>query len=631
MKTNWQDRLRYRFDNYMARGTGALICGLGLASLGLIVVAATVVSLVGISPEDGARIGFSEAAWLSLMRTLDAGTMGGDTGWRFRIAMFIVTLGGIFIISTLIGVLTSAIEGRMSELRKGRSRVIERNHTIILGWSSQVYTLLSELAIANENQRDACVVVMADRDKVEMEDDIRAALPRNSKLRIVCRSGNPIDPNDLSLVSLETARSILVVAGESGQPDSETIKTLLAITNSPTRRAEPYHIVAEIREARNLEPVSMIGGSEVEPVLAGDLIARIIAQTCLQSGLSVVYTELLNFEGDEIYFKEEPSLIGKTFHDALFAYPKSAVMGLASSNGSVKLNPPMDTPISAGDQVIAVSADDDTVVPGRDGQPAVQASRIANRASLPLKPINTLVLGWNCRALRIIGELDHYVAPGSEIMLLADRKWDETEKTEFGGGLQNERLHFRSADTTDRRALDDVHPENFDHVIVLAYSDSLDGQAADARTIMTLLHLRDIANHSGRNIPIVSEMLDLRNRNLAEVTQADDFIVSDHLVSLLMAQISETKALNQVFADLFDADGSEIYLKPAGEYVEPGQAVNFYTLLEAAARRGEVALGYRLKKFAHDSKQSYGVVINPLKSEEVTFSEEDRIVVLAEN
>ena len=90
-------------------------------------------------------------------------------------------------------------------------------------------------------------------------------------------------------------------------------------------------------------------------------IARIIAQTCRQSGLSVVYTELLDFEGDEIYFRDEPGLVGKTFGEALLAYADSAVLGICPVGGVPQLNPPMDTVFQPGDQVIAVSEDDDTL------------------------------------------------------------------------------------------------------------------------------------------------------------------------------------------------------------------------------------------------------------------------------
>ncbi len=63
-------------------------------------------------------------------------------------------------------------------------------------------------------------------------------------------------------------------------------------------------------------------------------------------------------------------------------------------------------------------------------------------------------------------------------------------------------------------------------------------------------------------------MLDIRNRQLADITSADDFIVSDKLISLLMSQVAENKFLMRVFEDLFDADGSEIYIKSAKEYVK---------------------------------------------------------------
>lgn len=125
-------------------------------------------------------------------------------------------------------------------------------------------------------------------------------------------------------------------------------------------------------------------------------------------------------------------------------------------------------------------------------------------------------------------------------------------------------------------------------------------------------------------------MLDVRNRKLAEITQVDDFIVSDELASLMMAQISENIELSHVFDDLFYPEGSEIYLKPVANYVRTGEPVNFYTVVEAARSKGEVALGYRLSKDANEPLKAYGVVLNPAKSKEVIYLPTDRLVVLAE-
>src|SRR6185436_16838214 len=94
--------------------------------------------------------------------------------------------------------------------------------------------------------------------------------------------------------------SIVVPLPESAdEPDAQVIKTILAITNNPKRRPDPYHIVAEIRDDGNIEAARLVGGDETQLVLTGDVISRLIAQTCRQSGLSIVYTELLDFGGDE--------------------------------------------------------------------------------------------------------------------------------------------------------------------------------------------------------------------------------------------------------------------------------------------------------------------------------------------
>jgi voltage-gated potassium channel Kch len=638
-RTGFADRLRYAFDNSMSRGAIALIGYLGLVSVAVIFLFALLVVLFRISPAGGDQPGFLEAAWLSLMRTLDSGTMGGDEGWAFRVAMLGVTLGGIFIVSALIGVINNGIEDKLTELRKGRSFVVERDHTLILGWSPKIFTVLSELAVANENRSKPRVVILAEKDKVEMEDEIRAHVEDPKNTKIICRTGSPLDLKDLEIVNPRDSRSVIILAPESENPDPETIKTILALTNNPDRRPEPYHIVAEIAEPRNLEVARMVGRDEVQLIATGDLISRIIVQTSRQSGLSVVYTELLDFGGDEIYFHEEPKLVGRTFGEALLAYEDSCVMGLRRPNGSTRLNPPMETRIEAGDQVIAISADDDTVRVSADLEPwetlearlGVAADAIREGRSRTARPERTLILGWNGRGVAILREMDRYVAPGSSVTVVADvgRAGEEVERE--CGDLKNQTVSCVEADTTSRRVLDGLGLPDYDQIILLCYSDALSDQEADARTLITLLHLRDIAEKGDHDFRIVSEMLDVRNRELAEVTQADDFIVSNKLTSLMLSQVSENRDLNAVFADLFDPQGSEVYLKPAGDYVEPGRAVSFYTVVAAARRRNEAAIGYRLAAHAGDAAKAYGVTVNPKKSEQVALTEKDWVIVLAED
>ncbi len=623
-------RLRYWFDNVMSAGTVALIGLLFAASAVMIFVLSLLVHATGVAPADesGGRPSLVALAWSGLMRTLDPGTMGADRGsWPFLFSMLAITLGGVFVVGTLIGLLTTGIESKVDELRKGRSQIVETGHSVILGWSPEVFTVAQEICTANSNRPRACIAILADRDKVEMEDEVRLRIPEPGATRIVCRRGNPADLTDLELVNPFDARAVVVLNPEGPDGDFQVIKTVLALTNNPRRQGR-LHIVAKLREERNLQVARMVGKDDAQFVLAGDLIARITVQTCRQSGLSVVYTELMDFGGDEIYFQPEPQLVGRTFGEALLAYEDSCVMGLRRAQGGTFLNPPMDSVLQPGDQVIAISEDDDTVRVSGKTDLGIEEDAIAQAGPRVRVPERTMLLGWNERGPTILRELDAYVAPGSETTVVGPGAGDEQSEL---ATMRNMVVTHRTGDITDRAFLEELDLASYHHVIALSPYGVDDPQEADGQSLITLLHLRDIVDRAGSSVSVVSEMRDVRNRALAEVTRTDDFIVSDRLLSLLLAQVAENRELMAVFEDIFDPEGSEIYLKPAGDYVKAGRGVNFYTVVEAARRRGEVAIGYRLKAHSGEAARSYGVVVNPEKSARVTFGAEDRIIVLAED
>lgn len=629
-KNTFKDRFRYAFDNTMSKGTPALIFWLAVLSVMLVLVIATIAVLAGVAPEGEEKMGFVEGAWKSLMRTLDPGTMGGDEGWGFRILMLLVTIGGIFIVSTLIGVLSSGIESKLEEMRKGRSFVIEQNHTLILGWSSKVFTIISELTTANENQKKPRVVILADKDKVEMEDEIRDKIANLKNTKVICRSGMPNDIGDLEIVNPHQSKSIIILSPESGDADSQTIKTILAITNNPNRRLQPYHIVAEIREEKNLDIARIIGKDEVELLLTDDLVSRIMVQTCRQSGLSVVYNDIAGFDGSEFYFNHIPQLQGKTYGEALLWFETSSVTGMEKADGSVLINPPMETVFEKNDKVMAITEDDDTLIMAKNSG-IFDLLQIKNAETKEQNPEKTLILGWNHRGKTIISELNKYVKKGSLVEIVANIEKKQTGIDDLFSGLENVSINYTNADTTDREVIMSKEPQLFDHIIVLSYMDHLETQQADSKTLITLLQLRHISEQLNIDMSIVSEMMDVRNRELAEVTKADDFIVSDKLISMLIAQISENKSLMKVYSDLFSEEGSEIYLKPVSDYVQTDVPVNFYTVVASARAKNQSAIGYRITVESFNPAASYGVRINPAKSETITFAPDDKIIVLAED
>ncbi|WP_320781526.1 CASTOR/POLLUX-related putative ion channel [Streptomyces sp. CRN 30] len=606
----------------MDRGTPALISWLALASVALITVTTTlgVVLTASDAEQNGGWLG---VAWMSLLRTLDPGTMGGDTGGPvFLLLMLTVTIGGIFIVSALIGVLTTGLNYRIQELRKGRSRLMERGHTIVLGWSDQVFTVVEELVEANQSERRSCVVVLADRDKVDMEDAIRSRLSATGRTHVICRSGNPLVRADLELVSPDTAKAIMVLPPVGDDSDIDVIKVLLLLNSRKWSGPRPT-IVAAVQDSENVAAARLAAGGSALVIDAEDIAVRLVAQSHRQTGLSSVFNELLSFEGNEFYFHDEPALVGSTYGEALHAYELGMPAGLRTGGGEVLVNPPMDTVVAAGDQLILI-AEDDLLIRLAETRPAVVESAITSSPSRPPKPDDTLLIGSNTRAAKLVALLDSFVEPGSTLDIAAPRPPGE----ELLGDLGNLTVGYKHCEPTRRSSLEALDLAGYQNIVVLA-DDSIPPGPADDRTLVTLLHLRDIEDRLGDPYSIVTEMNDDSNREVAQVTKADDFIVSTKVISLILTQLTENRHLDAVFADLFDPADSEIYLKSASNYLVPGIEANFATVVEAARRRGETAIGYRLARHG-DEPPRYGVSLNPSKTDTLVLTADDAVIVLAE-
>jgi hypothetical protein len=628
--------LRYRFDNLMARGVGAQILLLAAITAVLVLVTAVAVIACDVVPvENDHPNSFGMLVWKSLMRALDPGTLAGDSGgWTLLFIFLFVTLGGLFVLSALIGILNNGFGALIEGLRRGRSVVLEQDHVVILGWSAKIHTLLHELALANANRRRAVVVVLADRDKVEMDDAIAAGL-HGHRLRVVTRRGSPMAMADLALVHLAAARAVIVVPPEAHddgsamaahEADTVVLKTLLAVAK--VAPGQDLHIVAELADERTASVARMVVGPSAALLLAAPLIGRLLVQTGRQSGLSIVYTELLDFDGVEIYVQPQPALVGRTFRDAVFAYDATTLIGVRTAAGELLLPPPFERPFVAGDQVVAISEDDDTL--RLDGRPGVAAADVivAARDVAPRRAERTLILGNSPRLPLILAELDAYVAAGSEAVVVGEDD-PHASLAPVLAALRNLTVTVRGGDLTDRRLLETLASTTFDHVLVLSETLDRTQEMADARTMVTLLHLRDLERQAGTTVPITSEILDIHNRDLAAIAEADDFIVSNTLISLMVAQIAENRDLVGVFDELFTAGGHELYLKPARDYVTAAE-VSWQTVCEAALRHGEIAIGYRRAAVARDAAQAYGVVVSPSKRQVVRLAPEDKVIVLAE-
>jgi hypothetical protein len=121
---------------------------------------------------------------------------------------------------------------------------------------------------------------------------------------------------------------------------------------------------------------------------------------------------------------------------------------------------------------------------------------------------------------------------------------------------------------------------------------------------------------------VLVEVLDSANVNLAQMTGADDFLVSDAIGSRLIVQLAEEPERRPILLTLYDPDGPSVHLVPAPQLGLAGET-RAGEIFAAAAAVGVIAIGWR------ESIQRGGrATLNPKAYDLITLQEGDQIVVI---
>lgn len=645
MKYTLRQVIRYKFDNFMAKGGRSIFISLVLVFLSLLAIVACLrgiaVTLASdLNVERGS--GFVHNIYITFLQMTDPGNMAQDieSDPYFKTFAVIAGLIGVVMLSALIAFITNALDQKLQELKKGHSKVIEKGHTLILGWNERVVEILRELILANESEPNPCAVILSNEDKEYMDDYLKVHLPDPLNTRIVTRSGGPSSLVNLDIVSVNTCKSVIVLAEcnpgaeEAGKQASDAIviKTVLAVVAS--RNDEELNIVAEVFDERNRRIVEEVSPESVTTVDTDDILAKVLVQTSRSVGLSVVYSEILSFDGCEMYFCDYPWR-DIAFADLGYRFPDGVPMGVRHSDGTLVLNPPVDTKLAEGDDVLILAEDDSTI----DFRPKPQATPqdqplAGGRQEQMIE--RELIIGWTSKVETIIGEYADYVLEGSQIDIML-RTPDEAVRAEIEriqGRLDNVQIRLVDEDPLKTEGLMSVRPFEYDNIIILSQSDErADAEQIDSETIVILLLLRNIFQSCPQETPttkLITEVLDSDNQELVARAGVHDFIISNRYISMLLAQVSEDADIKRVYDDLFQEEGSEIYLKPASLYFEsfPHEAT-FADMMRIAQKREEVCLGVKIKALEKDGKQNFGVKLIPEKNTPFKLEPDDALVVLA--
>lgn len=613
---------------------------------------------------EGEDISITESFWSAWTFISDPGTHADVDKFRQRLVAVPLTMGGMLFFALLVGLMSDAVSARVDHLQKGSSPVIEENHTIIVGWTPKTVPLVRELTVANQSRGlKRSIVVLGDRDKEEMDEDMRIALPASERSgsKIVTRSGVPTETEDLRRCSAAMARAIILLSPAGLPPheaDALILHTALVMAYLSELKAD---IVVELAELENVNLLKQVlsslmsystkqlpetlkhsplvsshpalllhAGDRVQkmvPVATGDIVMRMLVERALQPETAAVAGELLQFEGSEFRFKRWPELVGKTFGEILYLFDNAVPCGMRKSRpnsqgGYTLINPPPETVFEERDRLLVISEDEDSYQPGVSHAPQ-HAPHVPGVEKHVKQVLKVLICGWRNDLHDVLRLIDNNVARGSEVTILSKKDENIIKELKLGSSLHNLKLIYKYGDPVSIKALEKLPLEQYQKSIIL--SDLGEGTNTHFATTTAML-IRHIQFQRGKkDAVIVAELPSSQEDAVRQVqkTWLNDSVQPEQLQAMVLAHLAEDSDVGAVLDEVVSDYGSNMVSRSISAYATPGEAFNFWELQARAQQLGDIVIAQKCAE--HENKWE----LNPLnKDKPVNWSEEDQVLVL---
>ncbi len=605
-KTTLKQRFQYWFDNQMSKGMRSLVKLLVIFTLSVGIIVALLLFFLELTNEDT----FGGVLWKSLYTVLRSSFPGyHDGNGLYLLLMTFSAICGMLVTSVLIGIVSTAIRDKINNLRRGNSQVLEEGHIVVLGFYPGEYTLLKQLVLAAAEQPE-CIVVADNMPRDKMDEYIKSNVKTPKNVRIICRTADIFDPVTLEKCSLSTCRSVII----SPTSDERTTKALLAVSAIiGGKEGGTANVGAIISREDYKFPPSLAERHNVTTLQTNDTLARIIAHSCTQPGLSETFKEVFNFEGNEMYCIKVPGAAGRSFGELTCSMDGGVPIGFKRGS-KLMMNPSPEEVFAEGDDLIVFSEEDDTssIVP-MPQIPPVELKPAGEEEET--KAGKVVILGYN----ETIGTILHELPEDVDDVLIAGR-CDKEAIRACMADRPDMVINFFDGDYTRNKTLLAL-AKMASHMVVLS-DHNMDEEKADTQNIFLLLNLRDFKVRYGFSYNITMEMRREHNQRLVVSDDNTDYVVSSNMSALFLAQLAESPELTEVFREILSNEGSEFYLKPAGRLQCAGER-SVAEIRKIALAQSYVVLGYM-------KEGSFKCTFNPPLNEVVSLTESDSLIVVGE-
>ncbi|KAL6649271.1 hypothetical protein ACP70R_013495 [Stipagrostis hirtigluma subsp. patula] len=550
-----------------------------------------------------------------------------------RVIGFFLAIWGILFYSRLLSAMTEQFRTHMHKVREGAQlQVIEDDHIIICGVNSHLMSILNQLnkfhesaiRLGSASARKRRILLLSDLPRKQVEklgDSITKDL---NHIDILTKSCSLSMTKSFERAAASKAKSIIILQtkNERYEVDTDAFVSLLAL--QPLTQIASVPIVVE-ENIFNLFSLPELGGMKYMDV-------RRKIHDAVVCGI---------FRSGRIHFHPSEDELLKETDKLLLIAPAH---GRRRPQYTV-LRAPEGTQTSSHH---SESREDQRSFSMSTIQKETRLQNIAKRPSKSLSKSSdytlgprecVLIVGWRPKVTDMIREYDNYLGPGSVLEILSETPVKERSSIInplLQSQLKNVKVSHRVGCPLDYETLKETivnirKSAECDKkvplsIVVVTDRDWSIGDAAqaDKQLAHTLLLAENICEKHGIVVEnLVSEIVDTElGKQISKVRPSLSFIGAEEVMSRVTAQVAETSELNEVWKDILDAEGDEIYIKEIGLYMKEGEKISFSELSERAVLRREVAIGYVKNRKKH---------INPInKLEPLSLEMTDSLIVISE-
>ncbi|KAL6902401.1 hypothetical protein ACP4OV_005277 [Aristida adscensionis] len=586
-----------------------------------------------------------------------------------RVIGFFLAIWGILFYSRLLSAMTEQFRIQMHKVREGAQlQVIEDDHIIICGVNCHLNSILNQLnkfhesaiRLGSATARKQRILLLSDLPRKHIEKLGDSMSKELNHIDVFTKSCSLSMTKSFERAAANKAKSIIILPSKNERYEVDTDAFISLLALQPLTQISSIPII--------VEPVEMVA-------------SKLFVQCSRQKGLIKIYKHLLNHRRKWGYPENIfnlfslPELGGMKYTDVRRQIRDAVVCGIFRS-GRIHFHPREDELLEETDKLLLIapvhgrrrpqytvlkvpegtqtssnnseSREDQTSFSMSITQNETRLKSIIERPSKSLSKTSDytlgpreciLIVGWRPKVAEMIREYDSYLGPGSVLEILSETPMEERSSIInplLQSQLKNVKVSHRvgcplNYDTLKETIINIKKSANHDKkvplsIVVISDRDWLIGDAAqvDKELAYTLLLAQNICEKHGIVVEnLVSEIVDTGlGKQISRVRPSLSFIGAEEVMSRVTAQVAKSSELNEVWKDILDAEGDEIYIKEIGLYMKEGERVSFSELSERAVLRREVAIGY-----VKDGKQH----INPInKLEPLSLEMTDSLIVISE-